>query len=147
MGMTPQHFHTIPTLSHTLSFTAALAIHTLGNTSPGSMHIPDLCYTTRPWLLECSQTLQKINCSCMPTALYVLVDIIAMNIIFKQNGIIAASISIGLPENRRLVRVLFLRTISGKCNTRWFMLFFCVWIVVIASAVIVLSWWRKKVRR
>ena len=25
--------------------------NTLGNTSPGSMHIPDLCYTTRPWLL------------------------------------------------------------------------------------------------
>ena len=80
----------------------------------------------------------------MPTALYVLVDIIAMNIIFKQNGIIAASISIGLPENRRLVRVLFLRTISGEYN----MLFFCVWIVVIASAVIVLSGWRKEeVRR
>ena len=31
--------------SHTLSFTAALAIHTSPyNTSPGNMHIPSLCF-------------------------------------------------------------------------------------------------------
>ena len=31
-------------------------------------------------------------------------------------------------------------TISSECNTRWFMLFFYVWIVAIASAIIVLAW-------
>ena len=31
-------------------------------------------------------------------------------------------------------------TISSECNTRWYMLFFHVWIVVIASAVIMLAW-------
>ena len=52
---------------------------------------------------------------------------------------IAASISVGLPENHQLVQVLCLRMISGECNTRWFVLLFRVWIVVIASAV-VMSW-------
>ena len=28
--------------------------NTLGNTFPGSMHIPDQCYTTQPWLLIAS---------------------------------------------------------------------------------------------
>ena len=60
---------------------------------------------------------------------------------------IAASISVGLPENYRLVRVLPLRTMSSRYNSGWFMLFFCVWIVVIASAVVVLSRWRKGRRR
>ena len=48
---------------------------------------------------------------------------------------IAARISMGLHENRRLVWVLSLRTISGKCKTWEFMPFFCVWIVI-ASAII-----------
>ena len=65
----------------------------------------------------------------------------------KWHIYIAASISVGLPENCRLVWVLSLRTISGEYNTKWFMLFFRIWIVVIATAVIVLSWWRKRERR
>jgi len=36
--------------SRTPSFAAALAIHTLDNTSPGSMHTSNLYYTTRPGL-------------------------------------------------------------------------------------------------
>ena len=44
-----------------------------------------------------------------------------------------------------IVRVLSLRTMSSRYNSGWFMLFFCVWIVVIASAV-VLSRWRKGIR-
>ena len=39
--------------SHTLSFTAAVAIHTLGNTFPGSIHIPDLCYTLTVAIFIC----------------------------------------------------------------------------------------------
>ena len=33
-----------------------------------------------------------------------------------------------------------LQAIGGECNTRWFMILFRDWIVVIASAVIVLAW-------
>ena len=45
------------------------------------------------------------------------VDVIAMNITYIQaKWRIAASISVGLPENRRLVQVLSLRMISGECN-------------------------------
>ena len=47
-----------------------------------------------------------------------------------------ASICMGLPENRQLVWVLSLRAISGECNTRWFMLFFHIWIII------VLFWWK-----
>ena len=36
--------------------------------------------------------------------------------------------------------------ISGEYNTWWFMLFFCIWIVVIAPAVVVLSWWKLEER-
>ena len=58
MGMAPQLYTEVVTAAfanymwsvweslHTLSFTAALAIHTLGSTFPGSVHIPDPCYTT-----------------------------------------------------------------------------------------------------
>ena len=58
MGMAPQLYTEVVTAafanytwsvwesSHTLSFTAALAIHTLGSTFPGSVHITDPCYTT-----------------------------------------------------------------------------------------------------
>jgi len=35
-------------------------------------------------------------------------------------------------------------TISSECNTRWFMLVFRIWIVVIASAVIMLAWLQKE---
>ena len=35
-------------------------------------------------------------------------------------------------------------TMSSECNTQWLVLFFRVWIVVIASAVIVLAWLQKK---
>ena len=39
---------------------------------------------------------------------------------------IAARVSVGLPENRRLVWVLSLKTISGEYYTQWFMLIFRV---------------------
>ena len=73
------------------------------------------------------------------------VDVIAMNNLAKWR--IAASISVGLPENYQPVRVLSLRTMSSRYNSGWFMLFFCVWIVVTALAVVVLSRWRKGRRR
>ena len=43
------------------------------------------------------------------------VDAIAMNNLTKWR--IAASISVGLPENYRLVRVLSLRTMSSRYNS------------------------------
>ena len=43
------------------------------------------------------------------------VDVIAMNNLTKWR--IAASISVGLPENYRLVRVLSLRTMSSRYNS------------------------------
>ena len=57
---------------------------------------------------------------------------------------IAASINVGLLENRQLVWVLPLRPISGEYNTQWFMLFFHVWITAIASAVTAVEKRRKK---
>jgi len=36
---------------------------------------------------------------------------------------------------------------SSECNTQWFMMFVCIWIVVIAAAIIELSWRRKERRR
>ena len=87
----------------------------------------------------------RINCSCTCMLSWTSVDVIAMNNLTKWR--IAASISMGLPENCQLVWVLSLRTISGRYNTHWFVLLFCVWIVVIASAVVVLSWQRKGRRR
>ena len=50
----------------------------------------------------------------------------------------AASISMRSPENW---------TISVECNTWWFMLLLHVWIVVIASAIVVLSWLKLGERR
>ena len=55
-----------------------------------------------------------------------------------------------LPENCQLVQVLFLRMISGECNTQWFifcLFFFYVWSIVIASAIIVLFQWKEEQER
>ena len=38
-------------------------------------------------------------------------------------------------------------TISSECNTQWFMVVFCIWIVVIPSAVITLAWLQKERRK
>ena len=142
---------------HTFLFTAALAIQ-----SPGSMQISPLyvLYTTWPWLLECCslhvlcvsyttflswQAYLNI-CSVESLEAYLLWIIYSLT-----NWCIVASKSVELPDNCQLVRVLPFRTISGERNTQWFMLFFHIWIVVITSAVIVLSLWkvgrRKKGRR
>ena len=70
--------------------------NTLGNTSPGSMHIPDLCYTTQPWLLLSSTLAFTVNtCSVeLPAG-----GEHAMNNNILTKWHIALSIDIGVLEN------------------------------------------------
>ena len=65
-------------------------------------------------------------------------DIVTINNMIKWH--ITANISVGLHENCLLVR-----SCSGKCNTRWFMMFFCVRIVI--ALAVVLLWWKIGERR
>ena len=122
----------------TYSNTAALAIH-IGNIFPGSMHIPDLCYTTQPWHFILAFTVVN-TCS---------VELPAGGV-HPMNNVTLTKWCIALKywhrkaweslKNSSTAKI----TISTECSTQWFMLFFRVWTIVIASAVIVLGWLKLK---
>ena len=100
--------------SHTLSFTAALAIHTL-NTSE-SMHIPDLCFALyhQPWQLPSSSFTVSNTC---------LVELLAggihsMNNVVLTKWYIALSINIGVLENLKVENKLNISGYSVKLPVR-----------------------------
>ena len=116
----------------TYSNTASLAI---GNTFPESMHIPDLCYTTRPWHFILAFTVVNTCSVELPAG-----DVHPMNNVTLTKWRIAlknwhrrAWESL---KNSSTAKI----TISTECSTQWFMLFFRVWMIAIASTVIVLGW-------
>ena len=105
-------------------------------------------YTTWPYLLQSSPTLRQLLPSSYHGKLsenrcmWASRGVSAMNNVITKWHIVA-SVSMGLPENHQLVRVLSFRTIG----TWRFMLSIRIWIIVIASTIIVLSRWKVERRR
>ena len=130
------------------SFTVPLAIHTC----PGSIPIPRL-YVLHPIIWPCLLQSSYNQCHLLPSLYQGRLSKLVLS--SASGGLLAINIgcytrtkwhiaaNMGLPENRQLLCVLSLWTISGECNTRWFMLFCQIWIVVIGSSIIVLSQWKS----
>ena len=140
-----------------ISFTAALTIHALHYFSWKQAHIPSLCFALCHLTVAVAFSLHVCILYSVSAAAYH--DKLSKHVLSwawcscyeECSNVtkcrIAASINVVLPENGRLVRVLSLRTTSGEYNTGWFMLFLRVWIIVIASVIVALSWWRKERRK
>ena len=106
------------------------------------------CYTNWSWLLSSSSRhlsqcmLSKYMLSCSSGQGGYMLWIILLLTKWR----IALSVHTGVLESLKNSSSSMI-TISSECNTQWFMLLACVLIVVIASAVIVLSWRRKESKK
>ena len=115
------------------------------------MHIPDLCPSIALYDLTLALVvfifhgkLYVNGCSVELPAR----GVHAMNNLVLTKWHIPLSIYIQVLENHwKMVQVLRMITMSSECSTQWFMPFFRVCIVVIASAVIELLWQRKERRK
>ena len=135
------HEVSLGTLTYSYTFIYSSSNNTypsLGNSYfPGSMHI-SLCYTTR----------LDLGCCCpLHLSRYVLSwasgggwGCTAMNNVILTKWHITLCIDIGSAWKSLKNSSSAMTTISSECSTPWFMPFFRVWIVVIASTIIVLAW-------